>query len=112
MDWGETLEQALLREIDEETGLSARIGRLLFVNDTIDPSGRRHVVNVTFEATVTGGEIASTPADSRVEAVDLVRPEQLATLDLRPPIAEALADALRGRLPESPYLGSLFTDGA
>jgi len=75
VNWGETLEQALIREVAEETGLSARIGRLLFVNDTIDPSGCRHVVNLTFEATITGGEITSSPDDVRVEAVDLVGPE-------------------------------------
>jgi len=112
VSWGETLEDALLREIAEETGLSAQIGRLLFVSDTIDPSERRHVVNITFEATVTGGQITSVPADARVEAVDLVRPEDLAALDLRPPMAEALARALAGQIAESPYLGSLFTAGA
>jgi 8-oxo-dGTP diphosphatase len=110
--WGETLADALVREIAEETGLSASVGRLLFVNDTIDPSGNRHVVNITFEAHITGGEITSTPEDPRVEAVDMVRPEALAELDLRPPMAEALAAWIVGDVPESPYLGSLFTAGA
>jgi ADP-ribose pyrophosphatase YjhB (NUDIX family) len=112
VDWGETLEEALVREIAEETGLSARIGRLLFVNDTIDPSGRRHVVNITFEAHVTGGQITSAPQDTRVEAVDLVRPEGLAALDLRPPMADTLAAWIAGQATDSPYLGSLFTAGA
>jgi len=112
VNWGETLEQALIREVAEETGLSARIGRLLFVNDTIDPSGCRHVVNLTFEATITGGEITSSPDDVRVEAVDLVGPEQLPALDLRPPMAEALQGAIAGETFDSAYLGSLFTPGA
>jgi 8-oxo-dGTP diphosphatase len=106
--WGETLQDAVLREIAEETGLVARIGRLLFVNDTIDPNGRRHVINITFEATIVGGEVTTRPADSRVEAVDLMLPQELAALDLRPPMARALGDALVGKIPESRYLGSLF----
>jgi 8-oxo-dGTP diphosphatase len=110
--WGETLVQALSREIREETGFSADVGRLLFVNDTIDPSGARHVVNLTFEATITGGELTSAPQDARVEAVDLVAPADLSNLDLRPPMAGALQGALAGEVPNSQYLGSLFTAGA
>lgn len=57
VDYRETLEDALKREIAEETGLQASIGRPLFLSDTIDPEGSRHVVNITFSAHVTGGEI-------------------------------------------------------
>ena len=110
--WGETLAKALVCEMREETGLRIEVGRLLFVNDTIDPSGRRHVVNITFAATITGGRITTSPADKRLEAVDLVRPEELSALDLRPPMAGALQSALAGRAIVSEYLGSLFTAGA
>lgn len=108
VDWGETLEDALVREVLEETGLEVTIGELLFVNDTIDPQGTRHVVNLTFEAHVTGGVITESPADHRVEAVDLVSPDDLATLDLRPPIASALQEALAGTPKVPRYLGSVF----
>ena len=112
VQWGETLAEALIREIKEETGLLAEVGRLLFVNDTIDPNGQRHVVNITFEACIAGGTITSSPGDPRVEAVDLVRPEALSQLDLRPPIAEAIVASIAGETPGSQYLGSLFTAGA
>ena len=108
--WGETLAEALAREISEETGLVGEVGSLVYVNDTIDPNGQRHVVNLTFLASVAGGIVTDSPADPRVEAVDLVAPQDLASLDLRPPIAQHLVSALSGH-PDPTYLGSLFTPG-
>lgn len=110
VDYRETLEQALVREIREETGFDARVDELLFVNDTIDPHGSRHVVNITFRATILGGEMTDAPIDGNVEAVELIDPATLIDLDLRPPMASAIVDALQG-LPTTGYLGSLFTSG-
>jgi 8-oxo-dGTP diphosphatase len=107
----ETLEHALIREVSEETGLEVCLGPLLFASDTIDPNGTRHVVNLTFGADVVGGHVTGSPQDDRVEAVDLVSPESLSTLDLRPPMARAIQDVLAGQPVESGYLGSLFTEG-
>lgn len=111
VDYRETLEQALVREVAEETGLQVSIGPLIFVNDTIDPHGTRHVVNLTFSATVIGGHITDCPDDPRIEAVDLVRPQSLSDLDLRPPMAAALADHAAGSAIHPVYLGSLFSEG-
>lgn len=105
---GETLGEALVREVAEETGLQVAVGRPLIINDTIDPNGTRHVINITFAATVTGGVI-TTPEDHRIEAVDLVDPAELLDLDLRPPIALQLRDALsQPDVYPATYLGSLF----
>lgn len=111
VDYRETLEDALKREIAEETGLQASIGRPLFLSDTIDPEGSRHVVNITFSAHVTGGEIVQSSADSRIEAVDLVEPAGLLDLDLRPPMAADVLRAIAHPELHAEYLGSLFTKG-
>jgi 8-oxo-dGTP pyrophosphatase MutT (NUDIX family) len=106
----ETLEQALVREVDEETGLRIDVGRPLLINDTIDPRGSRHVVNITFVSTVVGGEITQVPRDPRVERVDLFDPAELVQLDLRPPIADALVAFLDGGDVSTRYLGCLFRE--
>lgn len=109
MSFGETLEEALRREVQEETGLLVRVGEPVLLSDTIAPNGRRHIVNITFACTIEGGALG-TPEDPRVEAVDLFAPEQLGSLDLRPPMAEAVADVLaRGEARCARYLGSLYT---
>ncbi len=108
---GETLQDALVREVAEETGLDIRVSRPLFINDTVDPRGGRHILNVTFLAEVTGGRITDRPADPRVEAVDLVSPGALGDLDLRPPIAAEVESSYRsGFTGDTRYLGSLWVD--
>jgi 8-oxo-dGTP diphosphatase len=108
---GETLEAALVREVREETGLEVTVDRPLFISETLDPRGGRHLLNVTFLATAVGGALTKRPADPRVEAVDLVAPDALTGLDLRPPMAAQLARAVRdGFADETRYLGTLWVD--
>ena len=111
VDYRETLEHALVREVAEETGLECIVGRPLIINDTIDPNGSRHVVNITFEATITGGSLTSTPRDDRVEAIETVAPELLSSLDLRPPLAELFrAAATQPTTFQAVYAGSPFVE--
>jgi len=60
---GETLEQALVREMREETGAEVEAGRLLYVCDNVEAE----VVHLTFEAHRVGGELGAlvAGADSR-----------------------------------------------
>jgi ADP-ribose pyrophosphatase YjhB (NUDIX family) len=112
VNYRETLESALVREVTEETGLRVELGRPVLINDTIDPQGSRHVVNITFIATVTGGQITETPEDPRVESVELFDVAELEHLDLRPPIAEAVVSILEDGEASTRYLGPLFRDAA
>ena len=56
VEFGETFEEALERELREETGLDTETGRLLFMNESIPPDKHRHIVNMTFLGKITGGE--------------------------------------------------------
>ncbi len=109
VDAGETLAEALRREVLEETGLECDLVRPLFISDTIEPDGVRHLVNLTFLTTVTGGLLHQQPDDPSIEATELVLPQMLSGIDLRPPMAEALLRASQADFDvPAAYLGSLW----
>lgn len=63
---GETVEEALKREVQEETGLECRVGRMLFVKELLYPwpgapgqGQRHHSVSIGFHCEVTGGTLVT-----------------------------------------------------
>ena len=77
---GETTEEALQREVLEETGLEIKVGKLAGVSDIIvrdedTAEIRYHYVLVTFFATAIGGQLnpSSDATDARWVALSEVR---------------------------------------
>lgn len=90
---GETLEQALVREMEEETGLVVTPGELLTVFDRILRDGggiRYHYVIVDFLCSYVGGEAR---AASDAEAVAWVSRAELPAYDLPEKALEVVEDA-------------------
>lgn len=79
---GETLAEALVREMREETGLQVEPGRLLYVCDHL-PGDGTHVVHLTFEARRAGGTAGKVAAglDTRpIRGVEFVKLADLPSL--------------------------------
>lgn len=89
VEYGETVEQACIREAKEETGLVIRLDRLVGVYSDPNRDPRGHTVSVVYLATPTGGTLR---ADS--DAADTLRTSDWRTLDLAFDHAKILADAL------------------
>jgi len=53
LEIGETLQECIIREMQEETGLDVAIDKLLYVGDRIEEN--RHVVHITFAVKRLGG---------------------------------------------------------
>jgi ADP-ribose pyrophosphatase YjhB (NUDIX family) len=69
---GETLAEALVREMREETGVDVEVGRLLYLCDHVVA----HVVHVTFEVARVGGRVGAVQAgkDTRpIRGVEFVK---------------------------------------
>ena len=56
LEFGETIEQCLLREMKEETGLEVEVKELLYICDRFHQLNK-HVVDMTFLVEKTGGEL-------------------------------------------------------
>ena len=112
VDVGETLEQALYRELQEEANVAIQSGGLVFVNDAIAPDGSRHVVQCTFLADIITGEV-SVGVDGRVVEVRFVLPDELGTLDIHPPLKSELLRGLEeGFAVTSHYLGNRWVEAS
>jgi len=101
VELGETLEQALVREMEEETGLRVEPGEVLTVFDRIlreAETVRYHYVIVDYLCTYVSGEAR---AASDAEAVAWATPEELSAYDLPPKALEVVQDAF-GRLSRPP----------
>jgi len=55
LDYGETMEQCLRREFQEETGLEVEVQRFLFINEFMQEP--LHAVEMYFEVRIIGGNL-------------------------------------------------------
>lgn len=94
----ETLAEALVREVKEETGLDVEPGRLLYVCDHL-PGGGTHVVHMTFEARRTGGmvgDIAAGADTTPIRGVEFVPVSKLPALGFSDRFAELVTAGFPG----------------
>ncbi|GMU91590.1 MAG: NUDIX hydrolase [Candidatus Hydrogenedentota bacterium] len=110
LEAGETMGDALRRELREEASVDIRVDDLVFVNDSIAPDGSRHVVNLYFSAEIVGGNLAR-GGDTRVVEARFVSADELEGLTLYPDIKRALIPLLREGVPaRARYLGNIWKD--
>ena len=55
LQYGESMQECLKREFEEETGLQVKVKRFLFVNEFLQPP--LHAVEFFFEVRITGGNL-------------------------------------------------------
>jgi 8-oxo-dGTP diphosphatase len=95
---GETIREALRREVEEETGLECSVGKMLFVKELLYPypgmplsGSRHHSVSLGFYCSVTGGELVTGkdpefPEDQQVILQSAwITLEELSRYNLYPP---------------------------
>ncbi len=95
VELGETLEQALVREMEEETGLEVQPVKMLTVFDRIERDGGEvvfHYVIVDYLCRRLSGEAR---AGSDALETAWARPEEVERYDLTPKAVEVVSEAFR-----------------
>ncbi|HFF3189964.1 NUDIX hydrolase [Bacillus cereus] len=68
---GETLEEALVREVKEETGLTVMAGGLVAINEKFFEESTNHALLFTFRAHVVKGELVAAD-EGEISAIEWV----------------------------------------
>lgn len=79
VEYGETVESAVLREIKEETGLEIELKGIIGVYSHLDRDPRGHIITICYKAQKTGGELK---ADTDASEVICIRKKNLSTYQL------------------------------
>jgi ADP-ribose pyrophosphatase YjhB (NUDIX family) len=112
VNFAESLADALVREVREETNLDVVVRDLVLVNDSIAPGNRRHIINLVFTADIVGGKLQVGTGDKRLVAAKFVPVSRLPKLTLFPDIREQLVHGIEHGFPHDPlYLGNLWRNG-
>jgi 8-oxo-dGTP diphosphatase len=94
VELGETLEQAVVREVREETGIEVRPREVVLVFDRIEREGdvvSRHFVIVDYRCEYISGELR---AGSDAEAAAFVLPRDLPDYDVPKPALDLILKVL------------------
>ena len=85
IDFGETPEQALMREVKEEAGVEIEVVRLLpkiFTQIWKAQEPERHIIIISYECKIVGGELK--PKDSEVSELKFVPVQEIKNYECLP----------------------------
>lgn len=100
IEFGETAQKALARELKEELDISFKEPEFLLINETIDPKGKRHLIQIVFKVEISSSEIKI--KDKALVQYGYFLPKDILQMDIRPNIKEYIEKICENSLKETP----------
>lgn len=110
IEFGETAEQALQRELQEELNLSIDRAHFLLLNESIDPDGERHLLQIVFRVEIETVE-ALKVQEKVVKDVHFFSIDQILDLELRPDIKDFFEDLQKPGQSNIHFITSKWIEG-
>ncbi len=95
VEFGETAEVALRRELREEIGVEINSCQFLFINESIDPDGKRHLIQLVFQVKLKGTDISI--KDKALTGMGFFSTKDIIDMDIRPDIKEYFSSSTDNR---------------
>jgi ADP-ribose pyrophosphatase YjhB (NUDIX family) len=110
MEFGETAEEALVREFKEEVGLDISVGKLILVQDSIPPNRHRQVLNLYFLVSASRFDIKVT-TDGVLKDASFYPLDDFKDMIVNPDVKTEILSGLSSNWPEGcQYLGNRWKD--
>jgi len=110
VEFGETVEEALVREFQEEVGLPIRVGALALVHDSIPPNQHRQVLNLYFWVDADHFNLKVTP-DGVLRDAAFYPLSDFLKMKVNPDVKTEILEIIRsGPNPACRYLGNQWKD--
>lgn len=106
LDDGETMAQALVREMREELGIEVALSELLFVSEVVS-ADKKTAIHAVFVGTIVSGTPQLDPAGTSAEALVWLPTSNLLTVNLYPNIALQLYNHLHQKQRQAIYVGQI-----